>query len=162
MGKNLHPACPFLLIVCMAAILVALPDDAAATRISESKLRMYRNAVLSRIIEDNPDREMRIRELMDGTVSHGKSRIRLLDKFALFYADMVRRGISMAKARYAEEGALRVLFFVFDDDRDDQQYTLYLEYTFNRSGRQCVLKDIYFSVVFAERMKELKKYFMTR
>lgn len=133
-----------------------------AATISESQLRMCRTAILSRFIEDSPRQERAIRGLMESMVSHGRSRIRLLDKFALFYADMTRRGISITSTRFAADGDRHLVLMVFQDGRDKQQYTLNLEFAFERGTGSSTLTDIYFSVVFAERLKELTRFFRSR
>ncbi|MBN1496237.1 MAG: hypothetical protein JXA07_05670 [Spirochaetes bacterium] len=45
--------------------------------------------------------------------------------------------------------------------RDAQLYTMFIEYAYEASA-QCVLRDIYFSIVFEERKKEIRGFFEAR
>jgi hypothetical protein len=152
----------FSLLAVLPLIVALAVTSGLSAKITESQFKAYRSAVLSRIIEDNADDEKNIRTVMNSTLLQTSARIRLIDKFAIFYSDLRKKGITIKKSRFAMSGAVFFLFFIFEDEQDSQQYTLYLEYEYRQDKRASLLKEIYFSVVFAERMKELQKFFMSR
>ena len=142
-------------------LAVALIVPAANAKLSEKELDRYRSAVLSRVIDDNPEREEDIRIFFNGMVMEGNMGIRLLDKFGIFMSNMEKKDIEIRRTRFFRRDSVYSLFFVMKDRTDSQLYTLFLEYEYGRKAR-CVLKDIYFSIVFEERMSEIKSFFEAR
>ena len=142
-------------------LAVALIVPAANAKLSEKELDRYRSAVLSRVIDDNPEREEDIRTFFNGMVMEGNMGIRLLDKFGIFMSNMEKKDIEIRRTRFFRRDSAYSLFFVMKDRTDSQLYTLFLEYEYGRKAR-CVLKDIYFSIVFEERMSEIKSFFEAR
>ena len=142
-------------------LIIACGTTTAPARLSEKELSQYKAALISRVIEDSPDREADIRTLFKGTVMEGNMGIRLLDKFGIFMSNMDKKGIGIQSSRFYRHDDVFTLFFVMKDGKDGQLYTLFLEYKCGTKGR-CVLKDIYFSIVFEERMSEIKSFFEAR
>jgi len=143
---------PLFVICCMEHV---------SARISEKTLAQYKSAFMARIVEDNPDYESRIRTFMKGLVLEGRMGMALLDKFGLFLSTMEKKGVDITRIRCYGRDDLFSLFFIMKDRTDDQLYTLFLEYEYGKGGR-CTLKDIYFSIVFEERMNEIRSFFETR
>jgi hypothetical protein len=133
----------------------------SSAKISEKKLASYNSLFLSRVIEENPDNETLIRKCLGGMVLDGHVGIRLLDKFGLFLDNMDKKEIEVRSVRFHSRNELFSLFLVMKDRKDEQLYTMFIEYEYG-SGARCTLKDIYFSIVFEERMKEIRNYFETR
>jgi hypothetical protein len=142
-------------------LIIACGTMAGRAKLSEKDLAQNKTALLSRIIDDNPDREADIRMLFNGTVMEGNMGIRLLDKFGIFMSNMEKKGIGIRSTRFFRQDDVFTLFFIMKDGKDDQLYTLFLEYGYGRKGR-CVLRDIYFSIVFEERMNEIRSFFEAR
>lgn len=94
-------------------------------------------------------------------VIEGNKGIRLIDKFGIFMENMDKKGIDVLRVRFNIHNELFSLFLVMKDSSDKQLYTMFIEYEYGR-GVRCVLTDIYFSIVFEERMKEIRDYFETR
>jgi len=113
------------------------------------------------LIEENPEYERQIRTFMDGMVMEGRKGIPLLDKFGLFLDNMEKKGVSFNQIRFYAHDERFCIFIVMKDENDDQLYTVFIEYEYDADAR-CVLKDIYFSIVFEERMKEIRSFFETR
>jgi hypothetical protein len=149
--------------VCITGIILIIacgtPDGRA--KISEKDLAQHGAALLSRVIDGNPDHEADIRTLFRGTVMEGNAGIRLQDKFGIFMSTMEKKGITIQSTRFYRQDDIFTLFLVMKDGKDDQLYTLFLEYGYGRNGR-CVLRDIYFSIVFEERMNEIRSFFEAR
>lgn len=146
------------LIVLLLVLCCALP---ASAKISEKTLGQFKSAFMGRVIEDNPDCEDRIRRFMKGMILEGRMGIPILDKFALFLGNMEKKGVAVSRIRFYSQDDLFCLFFVMRDLKDDQLYTMFLEYEYGKGGT-CILKEIYFSVVFEERMKEIRAFFEAR
>lgn len=145
----------------LALVLLCCATQTPA-KISEKDLGNYNSIFLSKLIDDNPDYEQQIRKYMNGMIMDGHMGIRLIDKFGLFMNNMEKKGIEVAKIRFfCTEMDVFIIFFVMKDRKDEQLYTMYLEYEYKK-GASCYLKDIYFSVVFEERMKEIKNFFEIR
>ncbi|HPV43086.1 MAG TPA: hypothetical protein PKX40_18050 [Spirochaetota bacterium] len=121
----------------------------------------FKSAFMGRVIEDNPEYEARIRRFMKGMILEGRMGMPILDKFGLFLSNMEKKGVAVNRIRFYSQDDLFCLFFVMKDLKDDQLYTMFLEYEFGKGGR-CILKEIYFSIVFEERMKEIKSFFEAR
>ena len=147
------------LATSLAAVLSCVIGVRAA--ITEKTLSQHRTTFLDRVIEDNPDYESRIRMVMKGVILEGRKGISLLDKFGLFLGNMEKKGIDISMIRFYGREDRFCLFFVMKDRKDDQPYTMFLEYDFGPGGK-CALRNIYFSIVFEERMNEIKAFFETR
>lgn len=142
-------------------LIFAFGTQGTSAKLSEKALAQHKSALLSRVIDDNPDRESDIRTLFNGTVMEGNMGIRLLDKFGIFMSNMEKKGIEIRSTKFYRQDDIFTLFFVMKDGKDDQLYTLFLEYGYGRKGR-CVLRDIYFSIVFEDRMNEIRSFFEAR
>jgi len=129
-------------------------------QISEGAMAGYSGAVLSKIVNENPDAGAKIRLCLSGLLKDGASGMRLIDKLGLFLYDSKKHGMSLEKSRFYSRDSLFSLHLVMKDKNDSQQYSLYLEYDYN--GGQCVLKDAYFSMVFDEKLKQIKRFFGSR
>jgi hypothetical protein len=147
---------PIALIFLMAHVMVV------HARISERELRDYSSSFLSMIIRDNRSYKARITECLNGMIKNGNAGMRLLDKFGLFIYDSRKQGICLKKSRFFYNDGQFNLFLIFEDDYDGQLYTLYLEYEYRSKERLCILKDVYFSLVFDEKMKNIEKFFKYR
>ncbi len=142
-------------------LLVLCCTSHSSAKISERTLGQFKSAFMGRVIEDNPEYEARIRRFMKGMILEGRMGIPILDKFGLFLSNMEKKGVAVNRIRFYSQDDLFCLFFVMKDLKDDQLYTMFLEYEFGKGGR-CILKEIYFSIVFEERMKEIKSFFEAR
>lgn len=142
-------------------LLVLCCTSHSSAKISERTLGQFKSAFMGRVIEDNPEYEARIRRFMKGMILEGCMGIPILDKFGLFLSNMEKKGVAVNRIRFYSQDDLFCLFFVMKDLKDDQLYTMFLEYEFGKGGR-CILKEIYFSIVFEERMKEIKSFFEAR
>jgi hypothetical protein len=149
----------FLLLLLF--IIIACRSQQASAKISEKTLSHYKATFMTMLIEENPEYERRIRTFMDGMVMEGRKGIALLDKFGLFLDNMEKKGVSFNRIRFYAHDDRFCLFIVMKDENDDQLYTVFIEYEYDADAR-CVLKDIYFSIVFEERMNEIKSFFETR
>ncbi len=143
---------PLLLVCCVSL---------SSAKISEKSLEQFKSAFLGRVIEDNPDYESKIRRFMKGTIMEGRMGISLLDKFGLFLSNMEKKEVTVNRIRFYSQDDLFCLFLIMKDQKDGQLYTLFLEYEYGKGGN-CTLKEIYFSIVFEERMNDIKKFFETR
>ncbi|HNW30036.1 MAG TPA: hypothetical protein PKN50_16270 [Spirochaetota bacterium] len=142
-------------------LLVLCCTSHSSAKISERTLGQFKSAFMGRVIEDNPEYEARIRRFMKGMILEGRMGMPILDKFGLFLSNMEKKGVAVNRIRFYSQDDLFCLFFVMKDLKDDQLYTMFLEYEFGKGGR-CILKEIYFSIVFEERMKEIKSFFEAR
>jgi len=149
--KKMALIVPYLVICCASH---------SSAIISERTLAHYKSAFMERVIEDNPDYEAGIRRFMKGMIMEGRMGIPILDKFGLFLGNMEKKEVSVNRIRFYSRDDLFCLFFVMKDLKDDQLYTMFLEYECRKGN--CTLKDIYFSIVFEERMKEIKGFFEAR
>lgn len=148
----------------LAAVFILMTvccSTRSSANISEHTLSNFNSLFLSRVIEENPDSESRIRRYMNGIVIQGNAGIRLIDRFGLFLGNMEKKGIDLESVRFSSRGKLFSLFLVMKDRRDGQLYTMFIEYEYGSDAR-CVLTDIYFSVVFEERLNEIRDFFETR
>lgn len=98
---------------------------------------------------------------MKGTIMEGRMGISLLDKFGLFLSNMEKKEVTVNRIRFYSQDDMFCLFLILKDQKDDQLYTLFLEYEYGKGGN-CSLKVIYFSIVFEERMNDIKRFFETR
>ena len=143
----------------LTILILSLSGISDAVDISEKRLRQYSSRFFSKLIKDNKKSESKIRECLNVVVSGRRSGIRLLDKFGMFLFKSAKQGICLNRAMFFYGSSFFCIFMVMEDDYDGQVYTLYIEYRYNSRSRSCALKDIYFSLVFEEKMKEIKKYF---
>lgn len=131
-------------------------------RISERELKRYSSSFMLKLVKENRAYRARIRECMGSILKDGKAGIRLVDKMGLFLYDGRKQGICLNKTRFFYTNGMFYIFLVLEDDYDGQIYTLYLEYNYNRKRKSCRLKDIYFSTVFDDKMKEIEQFFRYR
>jgi len=148
----------YLLLILTVFII----NGTAYSSISEKELKDVKSAFLSSLAEDNAIVKSRIIEYLDGVVKDEKAGIRFFDKLAIFLYDSRNEGVRLKKSRFFSSGKIFSLFLVFQDDNDGQIYNLFLEYEYNKVRKQSTLKDIYFSLVFEEKMKQMRKYFKYR
>jgi hypothetical protein len=148
-------------ILLIFILLIVCSTSQSSAKISEKTLSNYNSIFLTMVIEENPEYEHQIRTFLAGMVMEGRKGIRLLDKFGLFLGNMEKKGVGISRIRFFSHNELFCMFIVMKDQKDDQLYTMFVEYEYV-SGARCVLKDIYFSIVFEERMKEVKSFFETR
>jgi hypothetical protein len=150
--KKLLLTTPLIMLCCITS---------SQATISEKTLSQFKSSFMARLIGDNPDYENRIRRFMKGMILEGRMGIPLLDKFGLFLSSMEKKGVDITMIRFYGRDERFCLFFVMKDRRDGQLYTMFLEYDYGAGGK-CSLRDIYFSIVFEERMKEIKEFFENR
>lgn len=148
-------------IALILFMLALCPGPTAHSKISEKTLKNRTSIFMDRMIEENPGQENRIKKVMGGSVMEGRRGIRLLDKFGLFLDKMEKEGIEVERIKFYGYNNRFCIFFVMKDGKDDQLYTMFVEYEYGEKER-CVLRDIYFSIVFEERMKELRAFFEAR
>lgn len=147
--------------ISTSALILLCLTTVSPAKISEKTLAGYKSIFMARIIDDNPESEDAIRRFMKGLVLEGNMGIPLLDKFGLFLGTMEKKSVEIEKIRFYSRENVFCLFFIMKDRKDDQRYTLFLEYNYGKGGK-CTLKDIYFSIVFEERMNDIKTFFETR
>jgi hypothetical protein len=148
--------------ILIALIFLVTQLTVAHARISESELKNYSAEFLSMVIGDNRGYKSIITECLNGMIKNGSAGMRLLDKFGLFIYESRKEGICLKKARFFSADGQFSLFLIFEDDYDGQLYTLYLEYEYRRKEKICILKDVYFSLVFDEKMKKVEEFFKYR
>ncbi len=103
-----------------------------------------------------------IAELMGGMLVSGDAGMSLSDRLGMFLYDTKRHGISLTGVRFFSRDEIYALFLIMQDDADKQLYNLYLEYALDRTRNRCLLREIYFSMVFEERMNDIKGFFESR
>jgi hypothetical protein len=140
---------------------IVFSGGTAYPSISEGELAHYSNAILARIVNENPESGSKVRQCLAGLLKDNASGMRLMDKLGMFLYDSSRRGIMVEKTSFYSKGDLFSLHLVLRDKKDSQQYTLFLEYDY-LSGGHCVLRDVYFSLVFDQRQKEIRRFFGNR
>lgn len=148
--------------ITVALMFIVTQVTVGHAKISERELREYSSSFLSMVISDNRGYKERIIECLNGMIKNGTAGMRLLDKFGLFIYDSRKQGICLKRSRFFYNDGHFSLFLIFEDDYDGQLYTLYLEYEFRSAERRCILKDVYFSLVFDEKMKNIEKFFKYR
>ncbi len=144
-------------------MLIAVIFSVAPTfsSISEAEMAHYSNSILSRIISENPESGAKIRQCLTGLLKEKGSGMRLMDKLGMFFYDSSRRGMVMEKTWFYSKEDLFSLHFLLRDKNDSQKYTLFLEYDYLPGGR-CELRDAIFSMVFDEKLKEIRRFFGNR
>lgn len=129
--------------------------------LSQRDLAEARARFLDKVIADNPERETAIRKHLAVFVGEGRRKMHLLDSFGIFYYKSAGKGIVIERIKYMDTDDGFCLFLVMKDEKDGQAYTLFLEYGVS-SGSRCVLRDIYFSIVFEDGLKEVQQFFEPR
>ncbi len=147
--------------ILLISFLLILAGSNSYSAISEKELKKYGNSFLTKIIKDNPGYKRKIIKFMNGIIRSDNSGIKLIDKFALFIYDSKKNGIYVNKAKFLYDNDLFYLFIVFKD-KEEGEYTLFLEYKFNRKNNICTLKDVYFSLVFNEKKENIENFFRYR
>lgn len=146
-------------VALLLSLLLPLP---VSSKISEERFRNYSASFVAKLNRDNPGCERRIAELMGGMIVSGDAGMRLSDRMGMFLYDTKRHDISLAAVRFFNRDELYALFLIMQDDADNQAYNLYLEYELDRRANRCRLREIYFSMVFEERMRDIKGFFDSR
>ncbi len=131
-------------------------------KISEDRFRSYGASFVAKLSRDNPGCDRRIAELMGGMLVSGDAGMSLSDRLGMFLYDTKRHGISLTGVRFFSRDEIYALFLIMQDDADKQVYNLYLEYALDRTRNRCVLREIHFSMVFEERMNDIKGFFESR
>gem|GEM_PF-1536890 len=144
-------------ITAAACLLCSFIITAANANIKEGDIARHGRIFMSRILKENPGLEGSIRRAMSGIIRKGSAGVTVKDKFALFLYDSSRNRLSLQKIKYSYHGSTMAMFIVMKDLSDGQLYNLYVEYRY--SGKSYVLKDIYFSSVFMDRLKSVKAFF---
>ena len=142
-------------------IIIVLMAQYSHSRISESRLKTYSGVILRKIINDNSESSPAIRRCLGGLIKDSSSGIRLVDKLGIFMYDIRKHGMSIKNTRFYNKNNLFSLFIVMKNKDDTQHYTLYLEYNYI-SGGQCKLQDAYFSMLFDNKYRQVKKFFGSR
>ncbi len=137
-------------------IFIALSLSA---EIKEKELNHYRERFISKIKRDNPGMHSAIGRCMDGIVRQGSAGTRISDKFALFLYDSSRNRLSLERVRFFKQGSIDAFMIVMKDLSDGQLYNLYMEYFWSGKNKSYTLKDIYFSMVFREKMDSVRDFF---
>lgn len=146
------------------SVCIFFIQDTSLSGITEKELSGNRGAILSRILSENDESKERIHQCLSCLIKDGSSGIRLIDKLGLFIYDSSKHGIMVEKtwfySRFNANSSFFSLHFVMKEKRDNQRYTLYLEYEY-RNG-QCIMRDAYFSLVFEEKIREIRSFFGNR
>lgn len=142
--------------------IIILSAIIAEAKISEKELSRQRGYFLSKFLDDNSEMEDEIRSSLSTIISEENSRIRLIDKFALFVYDFRQKGSEIEKTKFFIKGKNRVFFIVLKDRSDSQSYNLFVEYEISSDRKSAILRDLYFSIVFDEKRKEMEKFFRSR
>ncbi|MCP4130600.1 MAG: hypothetical protein GY754_06425 [bacterium] len=152
----------FNIISLIVAVMILIPVAGYTEKISERRLKEYGSAFLAQVVRENSSYKKQVRITLQGIIQDENAGIRLIDKFALFIHDSQKQGIAIKKTKYFYRDGLFTFFIILQDENDGQLYTLYLEYEYIKKRRICNLKDIYFSLVFDEKIKEMEKFFKYR
>jgi hypothetical protein len=152
---------PSRLFAAALLIPLLLPPP-AASKISEERFRNYSASFVAKLNRDNPGCERSIAVLMGSMIVCGDAGMRLSDRMGMFLYDTKRHDISLSAVRFFNRDELYALFLIMQDDAESQSYNLYLEYELDRRSQRCRLREVYFSMVFEERMKDIKGFFDSR
>jgi len=144
----------------MILIILAI-SSRGYSMISEAELQGQSSGFMSKITSDNPDFKQKITEYLNGVIKSNNSAIKLIDKFGLFIFDCKKNGVVIHKTRFYHYKDTFFIFILFRD-RQEGEYTLFLEYEFSRSANTCTLMNIYFSLVFHEKKEEIENFFRYR
>ncbi|MFC1670713.1 hypothetical protein ACFL20_09995 [Spirochaetota bacterium] len=146
----------------LTVLAVMLFQGLSFAKISEKELKRYNSTFLNIILDGNKSNKSQIRRLLNGVVKNEDGGIRIIDKFGLFMYDCQKNSIVLKKAKFFHSDSVYHFFLILEDINDKQLYTLYLEYGYDYQKRSYHLMDIYFSLVFNEKMKEIEKFFKYR
>ncbi len=130
-----------------------------SAKISEKKLNHYNSYFTNRMIKDNPEKKSIILQCLDSIVDSDNTGIRLIDKFGIFINDMKKNNIKIHRTRFLGSGNTYHFFITFRDTGDGQMYSLFLEYKFASNMKHCRLKDSCFSLVFKDKLEDIKHFF---
>ncbi len=140
-------------------LFIILTVSLARADVGEGELSGYKSMFLKKVISGNPGREQEIRRCLDGVIRDGKSGVKLIDKFGLFLYDSKKNGLSLEKIRFIHDGHFYIFMIILKDNADGGLYNLYLEYTYDSGRGSFRLSDIYFSMIFAEKIKSVSEFF---
>ena len=143
-------------------IIIIIFQCFLSAKISEKDLKRYNSFFLAKILNDNNSLKLQIRRCLNGIVKSETGGIRILDKFGLFIYDCNKNNVQLKKVKFFYKENINHFFLVLKDKNDNQLYNLYLEYGYDYQKRSYYLKDIYFCLVFNEKMKEIEKFFKYR
>ena len=146
-------------ISLFTSLIILIVSLTLQARIKESEVERYRNIFISKIIKDNPGREKEIRNFLDGIVKSGSGGSGVADKFALFMYDSSVNRLTSEKIKFSRFGNSTEVFIVLKDESDGTFYNLYLEYIYSKAGDSYSLGDIYFSMIFTERIDSVRAFF---
>ncbi len=146
----------FILLALLAVILLS---GSLYGGIGEEELKRQGRSFLHKLLADNPGKGAQIRKAMGGILRRGDAGISLLDKFALFMYDSKKSGLVMKKVKFFSNGRSISMFIVLRDISDSRLYTLFVEYKYLYSRHSYSLGEIYFSSVFMQRMRAVKRFF---
>jgi hypothetical protein len=152
----------YTFIALFISIIAIFSPSPLLSLITEGQLKFNSVYFVNKLIADNPEYENDIRVCMSAVIPHGNAGIRLMDKFGLFIHDINRRNVYINKARFLYNKGTFVIFLLLEDKNDGRQYTMFLEYSYDKNRRICSLVEVYFSLLFEQRMKEIKEFFMQR
>lgn len=141
------------------ALIIIIFQLTLQARIKESEVERFRNIFTAKIIKDNPGREKDIRNFLDGIVKRGSGGAGVADKFALFMYDSSVNRLTSEKIRFYRYGNSTTVFIVLKDESDGGLYNLYLEYIYSKAGDSYSLGDIYFSMIFSDRIDSVRAFF---
>ena len=140
-------------------LFVCFQAGNAKAGITGGELEQYSQGFARVICEQNRQHQAEIRHCLRAVVGEKNPGIMLIDTFALFARDCDTNGITIRSARFFRRGESRCFFLVLGSDGERDTYTLYLEYLFSGDRRSCRLTDIYFALVYGERLREVKDFF---
>lgn len=146
-------------IALFTALIILTASLTLQAQIKESEVERYRNIFTSKILKDNPGREKEIRNFLDGIVKSGSGGSGVADKFALFMYDSSVNRLTAEKINFFRYGNSTTLFIVLRDESDSGLYNLYLEYIYLKAGDSYSLGDIYFSMIFSDRIDSVRAFF---
>ena len=143
----------------LAALLLWISPLSGA-EISEREFTengLFFQAILT---QDNPGMEENIRaHLYSSLASRGRG-VRLIDRFGLFMYDCRRNSIDISRAKYYPEADAFSIFMVLTDRNDGQKYTCFMDFSYDSRRRISTVRDIYFSLVFTDRISTLRELFL--
>lgn len=127
--------------------------------IQEKDLESFKNIFTAKILKDNPGREEEIKNFLNGIVKKGRAGSGIADKFALFMYDSSVNRLAADGIKFFRYRDSTSLFIVLRDESDGKFYNLYLEYVYSKGGDSYSLKDIYFSMIFNDRIDSVRAFF---
>jgi hypothetical protein len=129
-------------------------------KISEKDLDRINNSIILRTMEDSGEDEDVIKKYLFCVLKEAGSRSRLIDKIGLFLCESEKNEIILIKAFLSRTSSNYFsVFMVMKDKKDGQLYAFTAEFEINAKMKECRFRDAYFSIVFDERMKEVRRYF---